>query len=166
MTGMSGEIDHDDQQVLQLIYKKALEIESNTIKLSDLCKDIQYLNIFKENFIKSINVLRNYGYFDVEYNIKRTPISINISAVCFEEYARTYQKDYYYLFNLVPEKIVNETVLRSEDIAISLQMPLWMINLVLSYFIQNGFIKAKKMGKGNILICEISPPFKRVFKKK
>jgi len=166
MASILGRINQSDEKILQIIYRDALETGADRISSNDIYKEIGLSDLSEERLIESMCLLKDYGYLDVEYDPREASASAVINSRYFEEYARNYRKDYYDLYIAVPEKIVNENLFKSEDIADALKMPTRVINLILDYFMQNRFIKADIIDECNIYIYDICPPFKRLFKKK
>jgi hypothetical protein len=166
MTSIFGGINQSDEQILRFIYREAVATGANRISLSDIYTEVRLLCPSEEKLIESVCLLKYYGYLDMEYDSNEACVFAVINSRCFEEYARDYRTDYYDLYIAVPEKIVNENLFRSEDIAKALKMPTKAINLILDYFMQNGFINANISEESNIHIYGVCQPFRRLFKKK
>lgn len=166
MVNISGGINETDEKLFQFVYQKALEKETDLVSSNDVSEIIKSLAISKEELFESVDILRKYGLINPIITYNRTIVDIGITAGGFEAYARNYREDYYSLFDIVPSKIVNEKLWSSKDISGNLQKPLLVVNLILDYFIQGGFIKADQTLDMNIHILELDSQFTRTFRKK
>jgi len=166
MVKISNGINKTDEQLFQIIYEKFLEKGNNYMSIEDISEEIKPLSLSREELFESIEILGNYGLIIPNLSYNRTGGFIQINGNGFEKYARSYREDYYSLFEIIPDKIVNGKLLTSKDIAENLQKPLWIVNLVLDNFIQNGFIKCQMTLDMNIHILELAPQFARTFRKK
>lgn len=152
-----------------LILKSACEEANKTghpfVSPESFLEEIKLLDIHEEDFYESLEILHSRGFikghkvFDGTNRIKS--FYINVSG--YDEYARTYLKDYPEIIKLVIAEIVNLDNQDSLVMATSLNQPVRLVNHILESFQFHGLVKLLKLSGGDnkVLVLNYTPELKR-----
>lgn len=145
-----------DSLVLKLSCENAIENDYPFIDADDILPQAKSLDIDEENFSDTLQILYEGGYIEDRFGA-----NFKITVYGFEEYARTYIKDYDSIIRSVALQIINSGRTDNESILAVLDQPMMIINHVLEFLDSQGYFELHKWASGKYTITNISPKLKR-----
>lgn len=155
-----------DSLVFKLTCEEAIKNSHEFIGgVDELYAKAKAIDISEEDFYESLEILNSRRYikggkvFDGTDRIRH----FRITSWGFDQYARTYVKDYDKVVESVGLQIVNLGQRRTVEIAPKLNQPLMLVNHIVDLFESRGWLRVIKETGGdfNMHIYEVSPELKR-----
>lgn len=154
-----------DSLILKLSCENANEIGHDYLFSNNISNILKETDIHEDEFYESLEILhsRNYIRGHKVMNGKDIIDSFQITLFGYDEYAKTYVKDYASVVKSAAAQLVNNGQKSTIAISKSLSQPLMLINHIIELFENNNLIMiVKKMsGDNDIDIVMIHPELKR-----
>jgi hypothetical protein len=159
-------LERVDSIVLKLSCEFAIEIKHDFVgDVQTLLQQAKLQDISEEQFYESLEILDARNYIDGRKVFDGTDRihHFTLTRYGLEQYAKVYVKDYDKLVHSVGLQIINQNEKDSVRISARLQIPLLLVNHIISSFADIGCVKTVEshVGDFNIQVYETSPELKR-----
>jgi hypothetical protein len=159
-----GDLTRIDNVVLRLACEKAIEKGQEYVEVEDLEKELDELEIGKDQYNESLEILDHRYYIKAVRVMGPSIPSFAITRHGFEQYLNAYVENYGAIFRDVVFEIVNRNW-RSEEVAAKLHVPVMITNHIFNRLGDRGLVKLSKVISPYEDIYDVSPELKRMLSK-
>jgi len=147
----------------EIIYAK--DDVGRLVNANEVIEKALPFELTKEEVIDSLEVLESNGYWEISRNIGGIEWSnIIVTSHGFIKYCEIFIKEFDEIFKGVISSIMNEGLKTSAEIASKLRCKLVMVNSLLDYFENCGYIGlVREVGRRGAIIFKITAEGKRYF---
>jgi len=150
-----------DNFILRLACEVAIESGTSSPSPDRVWKRAELLEISRTDFDDALLLLDKYRFIEKQTGDDRI-IAFTVTIHGFHEYAKAYIPELESIRNAVIARIVNDRMMNSGDIWRALGQPKVIINYIIQYFMNQGWIEdVRQIDDGELLIVGVLPELKR-----
>ena len=150
-----------DDLVLREIARLQIEKNNRLVMFDQLCSEQALADVPQQELVDSLEILGQKYLIKISY-VMGAPLShVVLTDFGFQQFAEAYVPDYNEVVARIAALLVNENVCQNEDLASRIQMPIGLVDFVLSLMESNNHIKMSKYVGGQSQVWHISPSLRR-----
>lgn len=150
-----------DDLVLREIARLQIEKNNRLVMFDQLCSEQALADVPQQELVDSLEILGQKYLIKISY-VMGAPLShVVLTDFGFQQFAEAYVPDYNEVVARIAALLVNENVCQNEDLASRIQMPIGLVDFVLSLMESNNHIKMSKYVGGQSQVWQISPSLRR-----
>ncbi len=156
-----------DILVFRAIYEEAIAINNPIITIESIATKLREHQLTTDTLLDSVEIILEHHYADAARVINGVPrgiFSVRPTHYGFLQYADAFLPELQKWLRATAMQIINHNQHRNVDLAAAVQTPQFVMDQILKYFSEQGWIKltSQTLG-GHMQVLSVSPSLRRQF---
>jgi TIR domain-containing protein len=156
-----------DVLVFRTIYEEAIVTNKPIVTVESIAAKLRQHQLTTDTLLDSVEIVAEHRYADAAFVLNGVPrgiFSVRPTHYGFLQYAKAFLPDFQNWLHATAMQIINHDQRRNVDLATTVQTPQFVMDQILKYFSERGWIKLTSQTlSGYMQVLSVSPSLRRQF---